>query len=429
MKRESLFTKIWKKHQKKGENPAKLAEDLGMLKGLFSFKKYDPKTGLILFESQKYNTLTNQSKSTLIRLISQGESPWLGTIDPTELKISRMRFGNHDGATASRLNYYKLDETGGYENGETNKPTATRPNNPLPQSGEVDPDFAGGKSGKQEIPGANTTVDSILDAYDSHWVSGPDDTKVYTIPTLAAGTGYIHPPSHETLVVKFYKDSSLIETLTFGEDGDGVVYTRSRLGIPPTKITTETGEDPIIPPNEGGERDGGGETTIDETNEANCNTRLFYDYTTGSTGWKLKVEEIDYPEGAYDRIDFSYEVGKYNVINSIIPREGYNIGYGITNLTRYQGSLDYYSTIGDPEYRDSADDFIDDYAVTFSVNMTGPYGNGETDVNQDEYIRYTEAFLFNELDDMFSLVILPNPFDKNEGSAYYISWSILAPIN
>ena len=110
-------------------------------------------------------------------------------------------------------------------------------------------------------------------------------------------------------------------------------------------------------------------------------------------------------------------------------KEGYNDGEGTSELDRYQGNTDWYPIVGTLEYRDADDDFIDDYSVTFSVNMTGPYGNGDTDVNLNEYIRYTEAFLYNGLDEMFSVVSLPNPFDKNEASAYYISWTILSPIN
>jgi len=418
MKKHNLFSRIWSKALRKGTSPTKLVDDLGTLRGEFSYKKYDPKTGIVIAESKKVNTLVNQAKSNLVRLISQSESPWKGTIDPDDLRIQRMRFGNASQfGTPSRLNYYQLNEP------------STRANIPLRQTGATATSFAGGKQSQVTIPGESGTTDTILDAYDSNWTPGPNDTKIYEIPTLAARTGYINPPSHETFVVKFYLSDVLVETLTFGEDGDGIVYTRSSSGIPPTQIETVTGKDPVVTPDDGN-RDGGGITNINSSNEDQCGTRLFYDYTTGSTGWKLKVEEIDDPSGGrFDKIVMTYEIGKYNVINSVVPKEGYNDGVGTTELERYQGNSDWYPVISGSEYRDCDEDFIDDYSVTFSVNMTGPYGNGDTDVNLNEYIKYSEAFLFNGLDDMFSIVALPNPFDKNEGSAYYISWTILAPIN
>lgn len=418
--RQSLFTQIWNKarlNAKSEKDFGKLVDDLGAFRGLFSYKKYDPLTGKILMESEKINTLTNQSKSNLIRLISQGVSPWRGEIDPSLYKIQRMRFGNAAQYTSPiRLNYYKLDEI------------STRSNIPLKQPGALVTSFAGGKKSQTTIPGASKTTDVILDAYESNWTPGPNTTKVYEIATLAdSEETYINPPSHSTLVVKLYKENTLVEQLYFGGDiEDEPVYTRANAGVPPVRIVSVG--DPIVTPNEGGS---GRDLTIDETNADECGTRLFYDYTTGATGWKLRIEEIDpeLPEAPYDEIRIEYEIGKYNVINSVVPKLGYNDGSGLTELNRYQGNSDWYPVIGALEYRDGDDDFIDDFSVTFSVNMTGPQGNGDTNVNLSEYIRYTEAFLFNGLDDMFSIVYLPTPFDKNSGSAFYISWTILAPIN
>ena len=88
----NLYKKtFWKNFSK---TPAvKLADDLDpkALRGTFQIKEYDPSTGAILAVSEKFNTLVNQSKSSLIRLISQGQSRWLGDIDPTQLKISRIK--------------------------------------------------------------------------------------------------------------------------------------------------------------------------------------------------------------------------------------------------------------------------------------------------------------------------------------------------
>jgi hypothetical protein len=155
---------------------------------------------------------------------------------------------------------------------------------------------------------------------------------------------------------------------------------------------------------------------------------LFYDYTTNNTGWKLKVDEVTTTTGRFDKIVMYYEIGGKNVVNSIIPKEGYNAGVGTTLLERFQGYSDFYNTLSDIEYKDASADFIDDYSCTFNVNMTGQYGNGQASSALNEYINYSEAFLFNGLDEMFSIVYLPSSFAKNDTSAFLISWTILAPI-
>jgi hypothetical protein len=59
--------------------------------------------------------------------------------------------------------------------------------------------------------------------------------------------------------------------------------------------------------------------------------------------------------------------------------------------------------------------------------MSSNCGNGETTALDN--IQYTEAFLFDAVDNMFSIVYLPSSFDKNSESAFLISWTILAPIS
>ena len=419
MKKHNLFSHIWNKAYKKGTSPTKLADDLGGLKGYFQFKEYDPKTGLIIAESGKLNTLTNQSKSNLIRLISQGQSDWLGAVDPATLKIQKMRFGNaNDFPIPSKLNYYNLAET------------STRANNP---TGAL---FAGGKSGATTIAGASITTDTISNAFASNYEIGPtiegQQSKIYTIPSLQANTTK-NPPSHGTLKVEFKLGDQLVETLSFGINNDPVyIYTRSKVGIAPTLISNPLVQQPVNNPGATlgvtlrNGTEGFLETVVDSINETLCNTRLFYDYSTNNQGWKLKVLTRDQSTQYYDTIVFTYEIGKFNVINSIIPRVGYNAGSGNSELTRYQGNQDYYQILSGVEYADAADDFIDDYSVTFSCNMSSTYGNGETTAL--DVIQYTEAFLFDAVDNMFSIVYLPSSFEKNSESAFLISWTIMSPI-
>ena len=59
--------------------------------------------------------------------------------------------------------------------------------------------------------------------------------------------------------------------------------------------------------------------------------------------------------------------------------------------------------------------------------MPGNYGNGETGSSGDS-INYTEAFLFTESDDLFSMIVLNPTFSKDENTAFFISWSIAANV-
>jgi len=427
----NIFSNVWKKHYKRGEKPTKLVEDLGPLRGKVGVLQYDPVSGQKLGYTEQHNLLVNQSKTNLIRLISQGQSPWIGTIDPTDLAISRMRFGNDAShSSPSRLNYYNFNEL------------SSRANVPLLQAGALTTTFAGGRASQATIAGISVNRESILTADDpSSYTLASSVSKKFIIPKCQdTGGVYANPPSHGTLVVKLYKRTDLInpvEIITFANE----VYTRGTDGVAPTSIWTLESQvpkpisTPLTRPTSATVNGAAGHM-YDNLTISDTATRLIYDYTTNSRGWKFILAENQANLDEFEVIIFEFEVGKYNVINSVVPREGANIfvtsGDWNTNVAQQAGrfaSQDYYSIMSNPEYRDSADDFIDDFSVTFGVNMTGQYGNGETAISRNEYIRYKEAFLFNGLDEMFSAVYLNTSFDKNASSAYYISWTILAPTN
>ncbi len=427
----NIFSGIWKKHFRKGAPAARLADDLGALKGKFSVTRYDPRTGQRFETYGQDNLLVNQSKTNLIRLISQGQSPWIGDITPADLKIQRMRFGNDAGhPTPSRLNYYKFDEL------------STRRNDPMKQVGELTARFAGGLSSQAYIPSIGTFPEEVLG---TAYTTGLNSTKKYAIPKCMASDDPALMPSHGTLTVDLYLTSGGVDTLVETIYFEAATYTRSRSGIAPSRIVTYNWVGaggtrlPVSAPAARTVSGSNGVYTVTLASETN--TRLIYDYSSGYEGWKLLLDDLT-PAGEtrFSKLNFTFEIGKYNVINSIVPREGYNwdfvtsAGGNYTNMlqnmpNRFHGNQDWYATISSPEYRDAEDDFIDDYSVTFGVNMIGEYGNGNADPAKTEYIRYREAFLFNGLDEMFSMIHLTTPFDKNELSAYYISWTILAPIS
>lgn len=431
----NIFSTIWKKAFHKGESAFKLADDVGNLKGVFSYTPYDPITGQRFDKVTINNLLVNTSKSNIIRLISQGQSPWIGQIDPAELKISRMRFGNNNIIATNypfpnKLHYYDPLEI------------SSRVSTPLPQAGEgAALRFAGGLS-TQDYVGADGLGTSRYassntnPAVYSPALNGCKKWPVTSITQDVIGqTKSANPPSHGTLQVKFYNSNVLIETLQFGvfPGTDSTVYTKRADGIPPVKIISESANVYISTPETRQHIDG---KYVATPNSTQTNTRLIYDYTVGSRGWKLVLDEVASP-AAYDRIDFTFEIGKHNIINSIVPRLGYNQELPLANYAtmtaatanRFQGNQDWYPVLSAPEYRDAEADYIDDFSVTFGVNMSGQYGNGDATQLSGTYIRYKEAFLFNGRDDLFSAVYLPTAMDKNNGQAFYISWTILAPIS
>jgi len=408
----SLFKQIFDRNLRKGTAPSMLVEDMGPLKGFVQWHQIDEKTGRILKSSGKQNALVNQSKTNLIRLISQGTSPWAGALSPAQLRISKMRFGNANTfSTPSKFYYYNLGET---------STRANIPYNSFAPGGNRD-DADG------QYPGAATTFFERLNSLGTNgYTLGTGGEKIYTIHSVN------RPPSQGTFKIEFLKESVLVETLYFGNaSGETFTYpyTRKPDGNPPTKIISESANESskVCTPSHSVRPDADFVITY---SSPETNSRLYYDYA--NTAWKYVSYENASAEPLYTTIKFTYDIGKHNVINSIIPRNGYNAGVGVTANTRFVNTTfgDFYPiSTSSVEYRDCADDFIDDYSATFSVVMSGQYGNGN--IIGVEKLTYTEAFLFNELDEMFSAVYLDSShrFEKNSLTAFYISWTILAPIN
>lgn len=428
MSSNNLFKQIWKNNFKKLEKPQKLADDMGPMRGIVHIKEYDPATGLIIKDHGQHNSLVNQSKSNLIRLISQGQSPWLGAIDPTQLKISKMRFGNNNPTDdLSPLLYYDISE-----------PTY-RGNIPIDPGG-TGPHYPGGNSGQDAITyEANSLVSNKIDSSNGQLIG----TNIYAFNILGANNELLttNPPAHDTLCVTLYVGSApgtVRERIWFYDPtGSAEFMTYPRAALKPYKVETYSAgnveSDAIV-------ATGGASWASRVPNPdplladwyqffflpaTTSSTYLYYDYVTSC--WRLQLENL--ASRTYTYVQFDYKRGTKNVINSIVPRLGNNKGLGTTLTSRYTNSSagDYYPILSSLEYRDCDTSFIDDYSVTFSVNMSGQYGNGDI-TDPTHFIQYTEAFLFNERDDMFSALFLTTPFAKNAQSAFYISWTILAPL-
>ena len=395
----NLFKKIWTKNFLKGKEPLdKFSEDLGGLKGEFSWIKYHNGTEVDKFTY--HNEITNLSKSTVIRLLAQGTSIWNGEIDPTQYRISKIRFGNAPIANHSTdltLSYYDLNEAvfrnnltnstsfspagGRYVDGSGNTPT-----------GVINSDSKSSVS--KNFPSANFT----------NWGSNAVVIINITSDNFSA-TGNVlsliekRPPSHKTLLVELLNSSNaVIGSLTFNS-----IYKRYSSGNNPNSIVAGTNllsTDPI-------------------------NHKLYYDYS--SSTWKIQFKLGIGNVSSITNVRVSFKTGSYNIVNSIVPKFGYNAGSGTAN-ERFpiSSGIDFYS-VSNYIYNDSDTSFVDDYSATFSITMAQSEGNGSSGLP----IYYTEAFLFNNRDDLFSIIRFPYPsnstprgFEKDNTVSYLISWTI-----
>lgn len=397
----NLFKKIWTKNFLKGkESLDKFSEDIGGLKGEFSWIKY--RNGSPIENFTYHNEITNLSKSTVIRLLAQGTSIWNGTIDPTQYKISRIRFGNAPYANHNSdlvLSYYDLNEAV-FRNNLTNSTNVYSP--------------AGGRY----VDGSGSTPAGVINSDSKSSVSknfpsanftnwGANAIVVINITsTNFSSTGNVltliekRPPSHKTLLVELLDSSNAtVASLSFNS-----VYSRDTVGNAPTSILP--GNSYLSPDS--------------------ANHKLYYDYS--SSTWKIQFKLGIGNASAISNVRVSFKTGSYNVVNSIVPKFGYNSGSGEAN-ERFPVSsgIDFYS-VSNYTYNDSIGaSFVDDYSATFSITMAQSEGNGSSGLP----VYYTEAFLSNTRDDLFSIVRFPYPsattpkgFQKDNTVSYLISWTI-----
>jgi len=478
----NLFKKIFVKHLHAGVNPAILADDVGALHGIVGLQRHNAITGKLEFQGEYKNLIVNQSKSSIIRLLAQGQSQYKGIIDPSKFRISKMRFSNdtgiptngalnHRGLSApNKLDYYNMSEissrvswakmhaasgaiAGGGDFTKLCCPADYNEEQPETNQYLAKQDIPNTGSSGGWIP-ANVPGGKIVEVQSAFSASNP----------LAAMN--VRPPSHGTLNVKFFKNNFCIEEHFYDKKPesqvpDSAIYTKDAFNNRPHTIKNykkdeffyhvcmPMSESASISHNTGlTERI----TEITQTGPNTTGTRLFFDYTAEKQGWKLFLQEIvpgtpipskysmvvqtrlasgEEPNSSnhtWDRMEISYEIGKHNVVNLIIPKTGYNFGTGINSVGRYGNQDGDAYQVLNPYYYDCPNNFVDDYAVMFTTSMGPQQGNGNGGSDKP-ILQYTKAFLFTENDDMFSSIqFLGDDFLKNENSTYTISWKILAPV-
>ena len=257
----NLFKKIWSKNFLKAKEPLdKFSEDIGGLKGEFSWIKY--RNGQKVDTFTHHNEITSISKSTVIRLLAQGSSSWRGTIDPTQYKISRMRFGNapytHNSFsynTDLNLYYYDLNES-------VNRPNLTNPvSGYSPAGGRFfigNPTAPAGSTGPILSNSLSNVVKTINRT--TEYTSWTND-KIVPISIIDDNfnSGVVFdqesPPSHRTLLVEFLNSGgTVIASLNFN-----TVYSRDTDGNNPVIVTGNN-----------------------YLNNTPANHKLYYSYPTGT---------------------------------------------------------------------------------------------------------------------------------------------------
>ena len=414
----NLFKKIWTKNFLKAKEPIdKFADDIGGLNGQFSWIKY--RNGEKIEQYSQPNTITNLSKSTVIRLLAQGNSSyWRGQIDPTQYSISRMRFGNapyadHNDIDNLKLHYYDISERC-YRDNATESFEFSSAGGRYPVGGNSVTAITG------RIPfqeGSDVSIPIVRNPTNfPNWSANANIDL--SINAALLGSDYDdynqeNPPSHKTLKVELLNSSlAIIGTVEYVR-----VYSRYSVNDVGNIATTVTN----ITPN------------LLSTDINNHNLKYESPIGTQDGYWRIRFKLGAGQIETVTRVRISFKIGAYNIINSIVPKIGYNYGIGITQTDRYPlgvgSNRDYYDTVT-PIYRDSiAGSFIDDYSATFSITMTQTEGNGITNLP----VYYTEAFLFNSKDDLFSIIRFPydpqintppKGFSKNSETSYLISWTI-----
>ena len=464
--KDNLFKKIWNKNFVKANDKLdKFSDDIGGLRGYFSWKKLDRNNNIIQ-ESGIHNDITNLSKSTVIRLLAQGMPKYRSDIiDPTKYKISRMRFGNasyktngynyggvkdEDMEYVKKLYYYDTSEQ------------VFRPNESdgIGKNSLINFKSAGGKISEAISSSSQSIITRnfyIATAYKDN-TANPDYNELYpsdrfgdiangiiNIPIDKSSTLFyylnafsseakLYPPAHNTLKVTltYFNTSNEINfTEIFkSTDLEKLIYNRSLIG---NSIPTSNQS---------------GYVAYSLGADINYAIRLVYDNSLQL--WRIIINLTDtYLNQNFSsntakilgRIKIEYNIGKYNVINSIIPKTGVNSGSSNNRFT----SDDYYSLVSSV-YDSSPTDFVDDYSVIFSSIMNVDQGNGLA--GNSLPVIYTEAYLFNEMNDLFSSITYTQfPIDnsnayngdtsnnstsrafiKTSSDAYLFQWTIKALI-
>lgn len=321
-----------------------------------------------------------------------------------------MRFGNAPYTSGSfsyntdlNLYYYDLTES-------VYRPNLTNPGDYSPAGGRFfigNPSAPAGSTGPILSDSLSTVVKTINRT--TEYTSWTNDKVVpISITEDNFNSGVVfdqeRPPSHKTLLVEFLNSGgTVIASLNFN-----TVYSRDTDGNNPVIVTGNN-----------------------YLNNTPANHKLYYSYPTGTATKGYWILQFMLGSGVVSdiiNIRISFKVGYYNMVNSVVPKTGYNFGSG-TAAARFplSSGVDYYSTIT-PVYNNSqGSSFIDDYSATFSITMAQNEGNGSS----GSPVYYTEAFLFNSVNDLFSIIRFPYPsettpvgFEKNNQLSYLISWTI-----
>ena len=458
------FSHFFNKHLRNGKTPlSKLAADVvpDGFKGRMFLRRVD-KHGNIGKPVEISNELTNLSKSTFIRLLAQSASPWRGNIDPANYAIDRMRFGNAQKAkysavvdlvtrieeyqalglssTQKALHYYDITEA----SSRPGAPVSIAPVNTLTDAELLS---AYSRGNKNTARTGSSFSFQILRSASIQGINNANSqpTRIYN-PGFGT-TGDARPFSHGTLKVDLINSlGQIVERIVWGQSQ----YIRSVEGNFPTVIYVKVGNEPgITTPNNIAFVSG---TFQGDPAQANYDpnlfdvsgnwkkrivapdstfTKLFFDFDKDQNnnwgGWKILIDEINPTVPGYTAIHPKFEVGKFNIINSVVPRKGTNKDQGITTLNRYNISTqDYYSIGANKNFKlDGKDAFVDDWSIDFSVFMPTDDGNA------DGTVKYTEAFLQSKNDDIFSMIQLPESqqFSKSDEDSFLITWSISAPLS
>lgn len=463
MSKFNVFKDIFTRHLRNEKTPlSKLATDvIPNFKGRVFIRRVD-RFGNIGKPTEISNELTNLSKSTFIRLLAQSASPWRGNINPDDYKIDRIRFGNAQKAktstivdlvtriqeyqvlglssTQKSLHYYDLSEA----SSRPGAPVDIIPVETLTDAQLLAAYVRGNKSAA--LTGSSFSF-QILRSSSTQGINNANaqPTRIYN-PGFGT-TGDARPFSHGTLKVDLINSlGQIVERIIWGQPQ----YIRSVEGNLPTAIYVKVGNEPgITTPNDIAFQTGTFQGDPAQANytpdlfdlsgnwkkrlvaPASTFTKLFFDFDKDQNdnwgGWKILIDEINPNAPGYTAIHPKFEVGRYNIINSVVPRKGTNKDQGITTLNRYNISTqDFYSIGANKSFKlDGQSSFVDDWNCDFSVFMPTDDGNA------DGTVKYTEAFLQSKNNDVFSMIQLPpsQQFSKSNEDSYLITWSISVPLS